>query len=259
MSLSLEAWHDRYTHQARWTQDLRRYLFQRAGIEFARRILEVGCGTGAILSSINDYTQGWIAGLDLNPARLDLTRRHAPQGSFLAGDAHDLPFANASFDLCFCHFLLLWVSNPEMVIAEMARVTRPGRPVLALAEPDYGGRIDYPDYLIRIGDLQKAALRLQGAEPYTGRLLAKIFSNAGLVEIETGVLGGQWPASQSLDDLVSEWQVLESDLIQIPEALLKEASGIDLDRLKRLDFEARQRGERVLFVPTFYALGRTPG
>ena len=40
-------WHKRYTQQATWTRDLRSYLFEKAGLANARRVLEVGCGTGA--------------------------------------------------------------------------------------------------------------------------------------------------------------------------------------------------------------------
>jgi ubiquinone/menaquinone biosynthesis C-methylase UbiE len=43
-------WHNRFLQQAGWTRDLRTYLFAQAGIERARRVLEVGCGTGAVLA-----------------------------------------------------------------------------------------------------------------------------------------------------------------------------------------------------------------
>jgi SAM-dependent methyltransferase len=258
MSLSIEEWHNRYSRQARWTRDLRRYLYTRAGIESARRVLELGCGTGAILADLPDYTQSELYGLDIDPDRLEFADRHAPRSRFTVADAHDLPFYPSSFDVCLCHFLLLWVANPERVIAEMARVTRPGCAVIALAEPDYGGRIDYPEILGRLGDLQEYALERQGADPHLGRRLAGIFNRAGLVSVETGVLGGQWSGSPSLEEWESEWQVMEADLNSTSGVFSETPPDLDIERLKQLDFEAWQRAERVLFVPTFYALGRTP-
>jgi hypothetical protein len=47
-------WHSRYLQQAGWTSKLRGYLFQRAGVDKASRVLEVGCGTGAVLK--DDWT-----------------------------------------------------------------------------------------------------------------------------------------------------------------------------------------------------------
>jgi cyclopropane fatty-acyl-phospholipid synthase-like methyltransferase len=44
-------WHARYLQQARWTRPLREYLYGKAGVDSARRVLEVGCGTGALLAS----------------------------------------------------------------------------------------------------------------------------------------------------------------------------------------------------------------
>jgi len=82
----------------------------------------------------------------------------------------------------------------------MARITRPGGAVLALAEPDYGGRIDYPIKLAQMGKWQIESLRLQGADPLMGRKLATIFNSAGFDSVETGVLGGQWSPIRLLKD-----------------------------------------------------------
>jgi hypothetical protein len=134
----------------------------------------------------------------------------------------------------------------------MARLLKPGGAILALAEPDYGGRIDYPSELALLGDIQRQSLQAQGADPWIGRKLAALFRQAGLHRIETGVLGGQWTSTPTLNDMQAEWRVLESDIDQW--------SGIqaDLKGLKRLDEKAWQEGERVLFVPTFYAIGFLP-
>lgn len=239
-------WHARFTQQARWTEPLRRYLLQRAGLSPAMRLLEVGCGTGAVLSALVE-SGSQLHGLDIDRAFL---RRAQSLGADLTqGDAHFLPYAEASFDIACCHFLLLWVADPARVLAEMRRVLRPGGWLLALAEPDYGGRIDYPDDLARLGALQEAALRRQGAETRLGRRLSALFHAAGLQEVESGVLGGQWTSAPSPADLAQEWAVIEADL---GEALPPE----ELARLRQIDAQAWARGARVLFVPTFYAAGR---
>jgi len=74
----------------------------------------------------------------------------------------------------------------------MRRVVKPGGWVVALAEPDYGGRIDYPDQLSALGWKQASALSAQGADTNAGRKLAGWLAETGLKGIQTGLLGGQW-------------------------------------------------------------------
>jgi len=69
-------WHLRYIQQAAWTRDLRAYLFDKVGLTRARRVLEVGCGTGAILAELK--TPASLHGLDLQPSALTECRVHAP-------------------------------------------------------------------------------------------------------------------------------------------------------------------------------------
>ncbi len=142
-----------------------------------------------------------VVGLDLNAAYLKLARRHAPRAHLSRGDAYQLPYRPGSFDVAYCHFVLLWLARPAAALAEMVRVTRPGGAVLALAEPDYGGRIDYPDELAALGAKQATALKNQGADPILGRRLAALLVEAGLDAVESGVPGrpmGQAPFSGSI-------------------------------------------------------------
>jgi hypothetical protein len=131
----------------------------------------------------------------------------------------------------------------------MRRVTRPGGAVMALAEPDYGGRIDYPDKLALLGEWQIESLKRQGADPLMGRKLTGLFHKTGLESVETGVLGGQWSESPDWAAWESEWAVLESDL----KKTFQDFESWKV--IKDLDKSAYEKGERVLFVPTFYALG----
>jgi ubiquinone/menaquinone biosynthesis C-methylase UbiE len=243
--------HARYQQQARWTADLRQYLYRQIGLARERRALEVGCGSGAILGELVAQLP-LVAGLDYDRAALTLAQVNAAGAPLSIGDAHDLPFATASFDLSLCHFLLLWVADPGRVLREMRRVTRPGGWVLALAEPDYGGRVDFPEELATLGRWQMESLQRQGADPQMGRKLAALFRRAGLEAVETGALGGQWCGALDWQAWDSEWAMLTSDLRDHPEA------ANSLAGLKALDRSAWEKGERVLFVPTFYAAGRVP-
>ena len=84
----------------RWTRPLRSYLFARAGLDRARRVLEVGCGTGAVLSGLS--TPARVHGLDLDPVRLVEARRHVPGAALVCGDALALPYPSHEFR----HYLL---------------------------------------------------------------------------------------------------------------------------------------------------------
>lgn len=248
MTLTPEEWHQRFRQQARWTHELRDHAYRQAGLAGAERVIEVGCGTGAVLADFLGRTDLIVHGLDLSPNHLALVRRRQSEAHLVEGDAHHLPYARGVFDLALCHYLLLWVARPARVISEMARLTRPGGWVLALAEPDYGGRIDYPGELVRLGALQREALRHQGAEPDMGRRLKGLLLAAGLKEVQAGVLGGRWSGAADPGELAQEWQVLRTDLAgRLPPE--------ELDALQARDERARARGARVLFVPTFYAWG----
>lgn len=244
-------WHKRYIQQAQWTRSLRRYLFDRVKITECSNILEVGSGTGAIFIDSPYLTNGSHFGLDINYINLNLSSDFLPELNLLQADAAHIPIISDSFDIVFCHFLLLWVSNPINVLSEMVRITHPSGVVIVLAEPDYGGRIDYPPPLEQLGKSQMESLRLQGADPLIGRKLASLFSKSGLEKIETGVLGGQWKLPPPKDDWENEWSVLESDL----HGLLSEHQII---HLKELDADAWLEGNRILYVPTFYAYGVVP-
>ena len=239
-------WHARYAQQANWTRELRNYIFQQIGLKNAERMLEVGCGTGAILSEIQTET---IHGLDIQPASLMEARVHAPTASLTCADALSLPYPDDSFDITFCHFLLLWVSDPQKVIHEMKRVTRLGGYVLALAEPDYSARVDEPAELAVLGRWQTESLQRQGADPSLGGRLAELFYRVGIEIVETGTIENQGSDAPTSIERKLEWEVLENDLAEfVPLA--------EIQRLKMLDETAWARGERLLHIPTYFAWGR---
>ena len=237
-------WHSRYLQQAVWTRDLRVYLFEQAGLAKAHRVLEVGCGTGAVLRELN--TPASFHGLDLEPASLAECSIHAPAVSLTQGDGFSLPYADKSFDIAYCHFHLLGVNDPLQVVREMARVSDV---VLALAEPDYSQRVDEPSALKVLGEWQAESLRRQGANPSFGAQLAETFHQAGINIIETGPIQSG-AVMRSVEDWENEWEVIEADLGGwVP--------SVEIQRMKELDKGARSRNERTMHVPTFFAWGKT--
>lgn len=229
---------------------MREYAYQHAGINAKSNVLDVGCGTGIVVDELVHRPVRSIIGLDININSIVFVNEWIPNATGIVGDALRIPFRNHVFDACICHFLLLWVADPLQAVAEMTRVTRKGGFVLILAEPDYGGRIDYPNELSQIGSWQIKSLQAQGANPYIGRSLKSLCKQSHLANIEIGILGGQWRDEDKLEEINLEWQVIKSDLDQIG------ITDLESDPFMALDMSSRASSQRVLYVPTFYALGQ---
>jgi ubiquinone/menaquinone biosynthesis C-methylase UbiE len=123
----------------------RRYLerLELEGLEGPVRILEVGVGTGANVVRIHEAmgrrwgrVEYW--GLDLAEGMLQrCVRRLEKRGieaSLLLGDAHFLPFEDASFDRVFHIGATNNFSDPDRAMREMARVAKPGTPIVVVDE-----------------------------------------------------------------------------------------------------------------------------
>ena len=245
--------HQRYQQQAGWTASIRAHLLNSCHLPPAARVLEIGCGTGVILAEVCKLMpENHYFGIDLLHRAIDYAQEIDHETGYAQSDANLLPFASNTFDLVFCHFFLLWAKPTLAILQETRRVLKPASPFIAFAEPDYGGRIDYPAELSTVADLQEHALRAQGAHTRMGRELGHWFTGAGFTDITIGVLGGEW----RMDDLVMdteadrEWQTLQDDLGSLPQA-----QAHDLETWQEMDRTARINQERILFVPTFYGIG----
>lgn len=242
----ISEWHDQFVRQAEWTEMVRNQLYRQANLLQAGRVLDVGCGTGVITNDLARRTRGEIIGLDINPDMLAFARRQTGRVRYQVGDAADLEFADGYFDVVTCHFTLMWVADPAEVVQEMARVTHKGGSVLICAEPDYGGRIDWPDLPLR--DWQIQGLRSQGANPLIGRQVRQLMTQAGL-RTEMGIIPSHWDAYMLYENFQAEWKWLQYDIgDQVDPAML--------EQVKNWDYQAIQEGTRVLYIPIFYALGK---
>jgi SAM-dependent methyltransferase len=103
------------------------------------RILEVGCGTGAVsryLATLPGVAE--VMGIDPSTIFVDRARTLAedPRLSFAVGNALDLRLDDKSFDAVVCHTLLCHLPDCERALAEARRVLRPGGH-LAVFDGDY--------------------------------------------------------------------------------------------------------------------------
>jgi SAM-dependent methyltransferase len=245
--MSPEEWDAQFTRQAGWTRATRTHLYRRANLLRAGRTLDVGSGTGVVTEEMAARTQGQVCGVDLDPAMVAYARSRGGTAEYRLGDAHELPFSDAWFDVTACHFLLMWCRDPARAAEEMVRVTRPGGAVLACAEPDYGGRIDHPD--LPLGRWQMESLRREGADPCIGRKLRALFTQPAVRQVDVGLIPGLWDPATLRDEFDAEWSLWKRSL----------ADAVPLDELahvKASDWQAIESGRRLVFVPVFYALAR---
>jgi ubiquinone/menaquinone biosynthesis C-methylase UbiE len=113
-------------HSARQVDGVRDELARLLSLQGDERALDAGTGAGVLALALGPLVRE-VVGVDVVPELLEAARKDAPANvTFLAGDATDLPFEAGEFDLAACRRTLHHIGRPELAVAEMARVTRPG-------------------------------------------------------------------------------------------------------------------------------------
>lgn len=265
----------RLDRQADRTRSLRSPLYGRAGLRHATRILDVGCGSGAVTADLR------AAAPDANLVAIDveaaMTRRAAktlrppprvgqvgradasgvegprtPPATVLQADGATLPFADGSFDVAVCNLVLLWAPDAAHLVQEMARVVRPGGTVLASMEPDYGGKIHWPENPLVDLVFQGEGIRRRGGDPHAGRKLRHHFVAAGM-RTEVGILNPDLPTPE--EDL----QMMRRNR-RYYRRMLAEAGFAqgEVDAWEKETWDALEAGIQLSFLPCFWAIGRKP-
>lgn len=88
------------------------------------KILEVGCGTGRFLDSLNKKGYKNLYGLDFSQNMLDVLTKTNKNIKTIQGDAYNLPFKNNEFDVVFSVHVLMHLENPKKAYNEMLRVSK---------------------------------------------------------------------------------------------------------------------------------------
>jgi SAM-dependent methyltransferase len=120
-------------------QDARAASLERDVVRFVapsgdERALDSGTGSGALAFALAPHVRE-VVGVDLVPELLEQARKRAgrfPNVTFVEADATKLPLEYGSFDLTGTLRTLHHIARPELAVAELVRVTRPGGRVLVV-------------------------------------------------------------------------------------------------------------------------------
>jgi SAM-dependent methyltransferase len=161
--------------------------FERLPLSPPCRVLALGCGTGVEVRALRRRVapEVSIVGVDHSSALIERARQEtAAEGlsanvEYHSGDAHDLPFADAEFDVATLHTLISHVEDPARVLAEARRVLRPGGTV-AIFDGDYASlTFAHPDSALAV-TVEEKLKQVMVANPRVMRDLCRLLQEAGL-------------------------------------------------------------------------------
>jgi ubiquinone/menaquinone biosynthesis C-methylase UbiE len=96
------------------------------------RVVDVGCGTGAAVYALAP-TAREVIGVDSDASMIEVARREAPANAgFELADGEQLPFSTGDFDVGTTLRTLHHTRNPDRLLAELVRVTKPGGTILVV-------------------------------------------------------------------------------------------------------------------------------
>ena len=114
-------------------------------VTMGQLVLDVACGTGIVARTAAERvgSEGWVVGVDLNPAMLNVAGRVCPGVELRQADVSELPFENGTFDVVLCQMALMFFPDRQAAISEMGRVVKPQGTVVIMvpssldAQPAY--------------------------------------------------------------------------------------------------------------------------
>ena len=164
-----------------------RATMARMSVGAADSVLDVGCGTGALLQQLAlSCPTARLCGLDPVAEMLNVARRRLPANVQLReGWAESLPFEDGEFDAVVCCSTLHHIREPLRALQEMRRVLRPGGWLTITDWCD--------DYLAcRLCDLWLRVTRRAHFRTYGARECMRLLEGAGLTEATLGRYKINW-------------------------------------------------------------------
>lgn len=181
----------------RWSARLAPLYTDFAQLRDGVKILDVGCGTGALVRSIAGMARSSeIVGIDPAQSFVDYARTQTddPRITFRVGDATQLPFPDASFDQTLSLLVMMFIPEPQKAASEMRRVTRPGGMVSACTWDRDGLELSsfFWEEAVRLDPGADARSQRPKHSNQEGQLAA-LWHSAGLQSVKEAVIVMQMP------------------------------------------------------------------
>jgi len=175
--------YDRF--MGRYSRLLSAQLADLAGVREGQRVLDVGCGPGALTEElVARVGPGSVTAADPSPPFVAAARARHPGVEVVQAPAEQLPFPDRAFDATLAQLVIHLMSDPVAGLDEMVRVTRRDG-VVAACVWDYAGRTD------PLSQFWHAARELEPAVDDESRRagtseghLSELFEAAGLRDVE---------------------------------------------------------------------------
>jgi SAM-dependent methyltransferase len=187
----------------RWSSALAPQLAQFAGVRPGSRVLDVGCGPGALTGElVARLGPSAVSAVDPSVSFVTAARQRNPGVDVRQAAAEQLPFPDGMFDAALAQLVVHFMADPVAGLAEMARVTRsPG--TVAACVWDYAGENGplgpfWPAARALNPEVKDESLLPGAREGH----LEQLFREAGL----GGVVQDAFSVSQDLSDFEEWWQ-----------------------------------------------------
>ena len=180
--MSFEVSADAYMRfMGQYSEPLARLFADLAGIEGGQRVLDVGCGPGALTAElVKRVGAASVSAIEPSASFAAAVRERLPEVEVRQAAAEQLPFPDGAFDAALAQLVVHFMTDPVQGLREMRRVTRPGGTVAACVWDHAGGRGPVAAFWSAARELDPAADDESGLAGVREGHLASLFAQAGL-------------------------------------------------------------------------------